>query len=180
MDVAGVIEMINKGKLGAAESIIDESIELNGSSPDAWYTKGLLSISRQEYENAIEFFLKSKSFGMNGDDLTRALGYSFFSMFRLDEAITHFSKLGKKAADDYFMIGIAYLLINDPASSKEYIHTAYNMDAGKTKELLKLFYIAFIHPSDEMSENAKKDIVSKINALARGAALSGKGGSKNQ
>lgn len=175
MDVAGVIELINKGKLEAAESIIGESITLNGSNPDAWYAKGLLSISRQEYENAVEFLLKSKSFGRKGDDLTRALGYSFFSMFKLDEAISYFSELKKKAADDYFMMGIAYLLINDPVSSKEYIHTAYNMDAVKTKELLKLFYVAFIHPSDEVSESAKKELISKINALARGAAL-GKGG----
>jgi tetratricopeptide (TPR) repeat protein len=175
MDLAGVIEMINKGKLGAAESIIDETIKLNGSSPDAWYAKGLLSLSRQEYENAVEFLLKSKSFGRKGDDLTRALGYSFFSMFKLDEAITYFSGLGKKGAEDYFMMGIAYLLINDPVSSKEYIHTAYNIDPKKTKELLKLFYVAFIHPSEEVSEKAKKDLVSRINALARGATL-GKGG----
>ncbi len=174
MDVAGVIELINKGKPEAAESIIDETIKLNGSNPDAWYAKGLLSVSRQNYENAIEFLLKSKSFGKKGDDLTRALGYSFFSMFKLDEAISYFSELKKKAADDYFMMGIAYLLINDPVSSKEYIHTAYNMDAAKTKELLKLFYVAFIHPSDEVSENAKKELITKINSLARGATL-GKG-----
>ena len=175
MDLAGIIEMINKGNISAAESIIDETIKLNSSSSDSWYAKGLLSLSRQEYENAIEFLLKAKSFGKKGDDLTRALGYSFFSMFRLDEAINYFSGISKKSADDYFMMGIAYLLINDPMSSKEYIHTAYNMDAVKTKELLKLFYVAFIHPSEEVSENAKKELVTKINALARGTVLS-KGG----
>jgi tetratricopeptide (TPR) repeat protein len=180
MDPAGVLSMINKGKYGAAESIIDESIKLNASNSDAWFAKGLLSLSRREYENAIEFMLKSKSYGKKGDDMTRALGYSFFSMFRLDEAITYFSELKNKMPDDYFMMGIAYLLINDPISSKEYIHTAYNMEPARTKELLQLFYVAFVHPSQEVSDKAKTDLVEKINALARGHVLSRKGGKQQR
>jgi tetratricopeptide (TPR) repeat protein len=177
MDSAGVLGMISKGKLSAAESIIDESIKLNASNADAWFAKGILSLSRRGYENAVEFLLRSKTYGKKGDDLTRAIGYSFFSMFKLDEAITYFSELKKKSADDFFMMGIAYLLINDPISSKEYIRTAYNMDAARTKELLKLFYVAFVHPSEEVSEKAKRDLVERINALARGAVLP-KGGKK--
>jgi tetratricopeptide (TPR) repeat protein len=167
MDVPGVIDLINKGNLEAAESIIGESVKLNGSSPDPWYLKGLLSLSRQEYENAIEFLTKSRMLGRGGDDISRALGYSHFSMFSMDDAIDSFAAIRKKMADDYFMLGIAYLLVNDPQSSKEYIHTAHNTDPARAKSLLQLFYVTVINPSTQVTEDAKKALISKINSVAK-------------
>jgi len=166
MDQVNVIELINRGKLDSAESIINETIKMNRSNPDAWFLKGLVSISRRNYEGAIESLMQSKSLGRNDDDVKRSLGYSYFSLFKLDESIPNFSDIRKKGVDDFFMLGVAYLMLNDPISSKEYIRSAYNMDDERTKELMKLFYVSFIHPSDLVSDKEKKALVEKINALA--------------
>ena len=72
------------------------------------------------------------------------------------------------------MLGIAYLLLNDPMSSKEYVRSAYNMDTDRTKELMKLFYVSFIHPSDLVSDKEKKNLVIKINALAKESSSKGR------
>jgi tetratricopeptide (TPR) repeat protein len=174
MDSANIVEMINSGKLDSAESIIEETIKINKSNADAWFLKGLVSLSRQSYDNAIECLMQSKGFGKDDDYVKRSLGYSYFSLFKMDESIPYFAKIKKKSIDDFFMLGIAYLLINDPMSSKEYIRSAYNIDASRTKELMKLFYISFIHPSELVSDKEKRDIVSKINALANESMLKGK------
>jgi tetratricopeptide (TPR) repeat protein len=166
MDIANIVDLINKGKLDSAESIIEETIKINKSNPDAWFLKGLVSLSRQNYDGAIEYLMQSKSLGKDDDYVRRSLGYSYFSLFKMDESIPYFAGIKKKAIDDFFMLGIAYLLMNDPMSSKEYIRSAYNMDSARTKELMKLFYVSFIHPSDLVSDKEKRDLVSKINAIA--------------
>ena len=150
------VQLILNGKYEDARKKIDVRLMRNKFDGEAWFLKGFLSYNiGNNLKYSIECIEMAIHLGYNSDFVKRVLAYIWFEQFEFNNTIRVIQQIKSKECIDFFLISIAYLLLQESNEANKYLNMAYSLDKNTTKELLKMFYKVFVQDMDTLNKHEK-------------------------
>lgn len=140
------IACMEKKKLTEAEKYISKSIELDSSNPKAFFNRGNIRYTSQNYTGAIQDMKQYLKFYPESTASIDIAGKSYMAIKNFDSAIIFFNRwikadsLSKRA---FFSRGIAYQASGDPDRALEDLLTALKKDNNDPVILNKIGEVYF-------------------------------------
>jgi len=165
-DIVEAKSLIAEERYREAGRILDRLI-MKKESHELWYLRGLVSLKTKSYDAAIEAFERAIMIRKTALYI-RMRGVARMELFELEDAIRDFDEALRLESKDLlsnFYAAVCYMFLDNPKSS-QYLKAAYALDAKRTKELLKDFYVLFFRKDPLVSRAIKDDLARRIDKIA--------------
>src|SRR5262245_39676188 len=116
---------------------------------DSWKFIGLAYYQLKEYQSAIQPLEKAQEIkrkeGRNDPDLVRALGQSYLSLKKYEQALPYFetiTRMQMNVAANFYMLGVIYANLNRPEEAAEAFQKSVKLDP---KDADSWYYLGVQH-----------------------------------
>ncbi len=121
-----------------------KAIEIAPKHAFSWYWKGWIYYTKDDFKNALKYYLKSESLGLQEHYLYFEISYCYSMLDNLDKALEYANKsifLEKEYYLGYYRKGFAYFLVGQEKQAKESFLQAEKLGFEDVEMYSKLCFI---------------------------------------
>ncbi len=133
--------LYREGHLDEASAMLDQVSEENRTTTESYFnTRGLLAMAGEEYEKAIEYFLRAIDINPENYYVLNNLGLALIRTGDFQEAKTHLEKAVEQDPQEAFIynnLGIVYENLNQLEAARESYERAVELNHQQAEQNLK-------------------------------------------